>query len=279
LFGLWFVFSSDRLVLIMTSDLTVKDILLRDDAVSVLHSLDASGKLAEVEPSLANLRMPIPKGYHHKDNLTHSIQVLANAIERELEGPDLILRAAALFHDIGKPKVRKFHGKGLITFDNHEMAGARMISGILRKHDFSEDEVEEVSLLTSLHMRSHGFTSEAWTDSGVRRLMTEAGDDETLKRLVIIFYADATSKIPGKVARLHESVDNLVAALDEVKLKDARAALRPAINGTDVMELFGLPAGRELGAVMRFLNSDEGLALSREEALSEVGSRFSLKLS
>jgi poly(A) polymerase len=256
----------------------LKDILTSSDPVATLRAMDAAGTLGELEPSLAALRMPIPAGYHHKDNLTHSLQVLDNAIAREKDGADIILRTAALFHDIAKPKVRKFHGKGLVTFDGHEAVGGRMVAAILRNHNFSDPEIKEISLLVEMHMRSHGFTSELWTDSAVRRLTAEAGSDETLERLIIIFYADATSKLPNKVASLHKSVDSLVAAVNDVKAKDARAALRPSISGTDVMELFGIPAGRELGAVMRFLNSDEGVSLSREDALAEVVSRFSLTL-
>lgn len=255
----------------------LRSILLGDDAVSVLRGLDKNGKLAELEPSLAALRMDVPSGYRHKDNLTHSLQVLENAISREVSGVDLILRTAALFHDIAKPKVRKFHEGGVVTFDNHEAVGAKMVRAILMRQGFNHAETAEIALLVALHMRSHGFTSEAWTDAGVRRLAADAGNAETLQRLAVIFYADATSKIPKKVAELHRSVDELMAALSRVAAKDVRATLRPALSGTDIMSLFGVPAGRELGDIMRFLNSEEGVILSCEDALAAVTSKFSLK--
>lgn len=253
---------------------TLRDILLLPNPGATLRKLDASGTLAELDPALAALRMEIPTGYHHKDNLTHSIQVLDNAIAREIGEPDLILRAAALFHDIGKPATRKFHKQKLVTFDGHESVGAYQITNILKAHNFTKKEINEIRLLIAYHMRSHGFTSEQWTDSAVRRLIADAETEETLNRLIIIFYADITTKFDSKRNKLYESVDALVAVLEKVKTKDARKALRPAVNGNEIMELFNLKPGKELGQIMKFLNSDAGVHLLKDEALATVKEKF-----
>lgn len=253
---------------------SLKSILLSADPVGVLREFDASGKLQELEPSLAGLRMSIPAGYHHKDNLTHSLQVLQNAIDRETEGTDLVLRTAALFHDVGKPDTRKFGRKGLVTFDGHETVGAYQIRKILKRHGYEKSQIEEIAKIVAFHMRSHGFTAEQWTDSAVRRLMTEVGDAKTMQRLVVVFYADITTKYDDKRQKLHASVDELVKAMAAVRDADARKALRPAVDGHEIMTTFQLSPGPELGKVMKFLNSDEGVKLTKEEALAEVRARF-----
>lgn len=253
--------------------MSLRDILLSDDPVAVLRNLDATHKLRELEPTLADLRMDIPKGYHHKDNLTHSLKVLENAIQRETT-VDLVLRTAALFHDVGKPATRKFHDKGLVTFDGHETVGARMVKKILVKHGYSKSEIAEISKLVAFHMRSHGFTEQKWTDSAVRRLITEVGDNAVMARLLVVFYADVTTRFPEKRKNLHRAVDALKEKMDEVASLDARKALRPSLSGHDIMELFSLTPGRELGAIMKFLNSDEGIVLSREDAIQAVKDKF-----
>lgn len=252
---------------------TLKDILLAADPVRELRALHAAGELAALEPSLAALRMEIPQGYHHKDNLEHSFQVLQNAVDRETDGPDLILRAAALFHDIGKPATRAFEGRGVVTFTNHDVVGAKMVRPILRAHGFTKAEADLVSRLVFMHMRSHTF-KDGWSESAVRRLITDVGSVEQLERLIIIFYADATTGHAGKKDRIHRSVRALTVELDRVQAKDARAALRPALNGNEVAELLGLTPGRELGAVMKFLNQDENVGLSREESIALIREKF-----
>lgn len=254
--------------------MSLRSILMSADPVRVLRDLDVSGELADVEVTLADLRMEIPAGYQHKDNLTHSLQVLQNAIDRETDGPDLILRTAALFHDIGKPATREFHDEGVVTFEAHEVVGARMVRKILRAHGYSKDEISEISLLIAYHMRSHGFMEKNWTDSAVRRLKTDAGDDVTLNRLMIIFYSDITTKFEKKKKKMHAGVDALKAKIDEIAKADARKALRPALTGHDIMTIFGIKPGKELGPIMKFLNSDEGVVLSATEAEKAVRERF-----
>lgn len=253
---------------------SLKEILSGNNPAAVLRALYAEGKLGQVDSSLPALRMEIPKGYRHKDNLEHSFRVLENAISRETKGKDILLRTAALFHDIGKPATRKFGPRGVVTFENHEAVGAKMVRTILRKHGYSKDEIAVVSRLVFLHMRSHNFDSAGWTDSAVRRFMTDAGD--LFDRLVILFYSDVTSGIAETRKKVHDSIDTLVAEAERVRKNDARKALRPSIDGHEVMDMYGLTPGRELGQIMKFLNSDEGISLTRETVFSEIESRFNL---
>lgn len=252
----------------------LKDILMSDNPVAVLRAMDKNGTLGQLEPSLAALRMEMRAGFHHKDNLTHSMQVLQNAIDMEPGGADLVLRTAALFHDIGKPATRKFVGKSTVTFQNHETVGAHMVRKILKAHGYSRAEINEIAKIVAFHMRSHGFGDVQWTPSAVRRLITEVGSQETMDRLIIIFYSDITTKFDSKKSALHKSIDALIEAMDEVKALDARRSLRPALNGNEVMELFNLTPGRELGKIMKYLNTDEGVALSRDEAIEVIKTRF-----
>ena len=255
----------------MTTEM--KKILLGADPVKELRILRDAGELAALEPALAELFMPIPNGYHHKDNLEHSIRVLQNAMERETAGPDLILRTAALFHDIGKPTTREFGARGSVTFTNHDVAGARLVKRLLPKHGYSKREAEQVATLVFMHMRSHTFKT-GWTESAVRRLLVDAGSEKQLERLIVIFYSDATTKSDEKRGAIHRNVGLLADALEAVKVKDARAKLRPALNGNEVAEIMGMTPGRELGEIMKFLNRDEHIGLPRDEAIALVKKTF-----
>lgn len=252
----------------------IKEILLSADPVGELRELIANNTLRSVEPTLANLKMDIPRGYQHKDNLEHSLRVLQNAIDRENGTPDLVLRASALFHDIGKPGTRQFDSRKNVTFDGHEMLGAKIVRKVLPGHGFNKAEVKEIALIVALHMRSHGFGDVDWTDSAVRRLVTDAGNPETLRRLVIVFYADTTTKNNPMLKSIHNAIDKLSVTIDRVVREDARRAMRPALNGNEVMELFGLKPGKELGVIMKFLNSDEGIKLTRNEAIAVINYDF-----
>lgn len=247
--------------------MNVRDFLLSSDPVGELYDLDATGNLRDFLPELADLRMRIPQGWRHKDNLTHSIKVLENAMNRE-ESPDLILRTSALFHDIGKPATRKFPAKGKVTFTHHEVVGAKMLRQMLPKFGYSQDEIRVISKIVALHMRSFGFADSDWSDSAVRRLMNDAGD--VLDPLLIVFHADITSKHKSKRNRLENGINVLSAEIDRIQEQDNRAKLRPALNGNEVMELFDMKPGKELGMIMRELNSDENIHLERDEAIRFV---------
>jgi len=252
---------------------TLKNILTGSDPVSVLRALHKDGELVNLEPAIAALDMEIPEGYHHKNNLAHSFQVLQNAIDRETSGVDLILRTAALLHDIGKPETRAFGENSLVTFTNHETAGANLVRRILPAHGYNKKETQQIADLVFLHMRSHTFEA-GWTESAVRRLITDANTSEQLARLIIIFYSDATTGIPAKKADLHNKVDALKEEVHRVEACDSRKALRPALNGNEIASLLKLAPGPELGRVMRYLNTDEIVKLGREETIELVLKKF-----
>ena len=251
----------------------LKELLLATDPVAQLRELKEKGVLGDFEPTLEALDMKVPAGYHHKDNWKHSLEVLKNAIDRENNGADLVLRTAALFHDIGKPATRAFGKNGLVTFTNHDVVGAKIVRKVLARHGYSKSEIDQIARLVFMHMRSHTFET-GWSESAVRRLTTDAGSVLQLERLIVVFYSDATTKIPGKKANLHSKVKSLADELARVQKADARAALRPALNGNDVALLLGLQPGPELGKVMKFLNSDENVKLTREEAEELVLKKF-----
>lgn len=254
--------------------MTLKNILLSANPSETLREMMNDGTLREFEPALANLRMTIPQGFHHKDNFEHSLKVLDNAINREENGPDLILRAAALFHDIGKPATRKFGARKDVTFDGHEIVGASITHKVLTKHHFTKNEIREISLIVRLHMRSHGFTENDWTDSAIRRLIHDTGNIDTLHRLIIVFYADSTTANTKKLIAHRHVIDRLSEEINSVMKADERKRMRPALNGNEVMEIFHLEPGPELGRIMKFLNSDDGIMLSRENALKAIEKRI-----
>lgn len=246
----------------------IKEILESKDPVGYLRELHSRGELSKLEPTLQLLEMKIPVGApRHKNNLTHSIQVLENAINME-SSPDLVLRTAALFHDIGKPATRRFGG-GKVTFQNHEVVGAKMVWKILPKHGYTKQEIRLISDLVRHHMRSHNFSAD-WTDSAVRRIIKEVGSAEQLSRLIIIFKSDLTTGNTSKFNRISANLKGLEKHLSAVQAKDERAKLRPALNGHEVAEILGIPLGPELKKYMKFLNSDEGINLTREQAINAI---------
>lgn len=254
--------------------MNMQALLMSDDPGRTLWELFNSGELREFEPSLQALHMPIPKGYHHKDNFDHSIRVLNRAIEREGDKPDLLLRTAALFHDVGKPATRKFEKNGVVTFWNHETVGSRQVRKILAGHGYSKRQIETISRLVALHMRAYGFSDTVWTDSAVRRLARDAGSDDALDKLLVLFVSDLTTKNDRKRRKIESGISRLGEAIQVVREKDERAAERPALDGYELMELTGLGQGRELGQMMRVLNQDDNIKLERAEALALLKNKF-----
>lgn len=262
-----------------TSNLSLKSIFLLPNPVGFLREMDRLGLLNDVDNHIAQIAELGRNSRQDKDLFDHSLKVLENAISHESDDADVVLRAAAFLHDVGKPATRKVApGRG-VTFDGHEVVGARIIKPSLIKGGFSSAEVKQITELIRLHMRSHGFTrgdKKMWNDSAVRRLMNEVSSEKQLERLVIIFRSDVTSKHASKRAAVQRQVDRLVAEMDRIRDADKRSAMRPAIDGNRVMEILGIGPGPELGRVMRFLNSDEGILLNEDEAISMVTEKFGL---
>lgn len=236
------------------------------DELRLLHN---SGELAAYLPEVAALNLNDQHSHKHKNNLYHSFLVLEHAIELEDSGPDLILRTAALLHDIGKPATRRIID-GKATFRNHETVGAKQVRAILKRENYTNDEAKKIQELIANHMRSFGFQENLWTDSAVRRLANDIQNEVQLRRLFAIFKADVTTKHADRRRAIWNKADVLWARIEEVLAKDKRAALRPAINGNEIMEILDLKPGKVLGAIMKFLNTDEGVSLSRDEAIARA---------
>jgi poly(A) polymerase len=251
----------------------LRKLLMGDAPASVLKAMHASGELSAVFPELAALDIKDKDSHRHKNNFFHSLVVLEQAMDFE-EKPDIVLRTAALLHDIGKPATRVIEASGEATFQRHEMVGARMAKKILKAHGgYSSEEIAEIYELIANHMRSYGFSEDLWTDSAVRRFASDISTEQQLLRLFSIFKADLSTKHASKRAKIYTKIDKLAGRVAVVREKDKLRARRPALNGHDVMELFGLTAGPELGKMMKFLNTEEGLALSRDEAIAELKKR------
>jgi poly(A) polymerase len=253
---------------------------IRDELVKLLSSdtprpglelLVHTGLAELVLPELPALQLQIDAEHHHKDVYEHSLTVLEQAIGYEHsrhpgEAPDLTLRLAALLHDIGKPATRKLEPGGAVSFYNHDLVGARLARKRLRALRFDNDTIAEVSRLIELHLRFFGYTDGEWTDSAVRRYVRDAGDQ--LERLHILTRSDVTTRNKRKADRLSFAYDDLEERIARLKEQEEMDAIRPDLNGDEVMALLGLAPGPEVGRAMRFLMElrlDEG-PLGAEEA-------------
>jgi poly(A) polymerase len=247
----------------------LKQILLAPNGGDILRGMHQRGELAEFLPALAELDIEDARSHRHKNNFYHSVVVYEQAKELG-NADDLILLTAALLHDIGKKATRAFDAKGNPTFTSHEYVGAKMIRKVLKAHDYSNDELKLIEELVKNHMRSFGFRVEKWTDSAVRRLAADVPDEKQIQRLLILFRADVTTKNETFKKNIDQNMRGLAARIAEVKNADKLKARRPAVSGDDLMEVFGMTPGKELGSYMKYLNSEEGLTLSRDEALAWV---------
>ena len=213
--------------------------------------------LAEfVLPELPLLQLEKDEHHHHKDVYEHTLKVLEQAIALETSHEpqlpnDLILRLAALLHDIGKPKTRKFEADGGVSFHHHEVVGARMTKKRMKALRFSNEQIDEVSLLVELHLRFHGYGTGEWTDSAVRRYVRDAGTQ--LSRLHKLTRADSTTRNKRRAAALQAAYDSLEERIVQLQEQEELGALRPDLDGAEIMEILGIGPGREVGAAYKFL--------------------------
>jgi poly(A) polymerase len=227
----------------------------------------------QVLPEVSRLRMEVDEHHRHKDVYTHSLIVLRQAIELEsrygLEG-DLVVRLAALLHDIGKPKTRTNLPGGKVAFHHHEVVGAKMVRRRLTELRFPVAVVNDVSKLVELHLRFHGYGEGEWTDSAVRRYVRDAGP--LLSRLHILTRADCTTRNAAKAARLARAYDSLEARILELSEKEELAKIRPELDGHEIMSILGLSSGPVVGKAYRFLlelRIEEG-EIGKERATEEL---------
>jgi poly(A) polymerase len=203
---------------------------------------------AQFIPELPALRMQRDPAHHHKDVYAHTIAV----VERCPAG-DLVLRLAALLHDIGKPATRRFVAGGKVTFHHHEAVGAKLAQKRLTALRYPTRMVQQVSELVRLHLRFHGYQEQGWTDSAVRRYVRDAGSQEQLERLNVLTRADVTTQNKRRARALQAAMDDLERRIERLRDQEELDALRPPLNGHQIMAHLGLEPGPEVGEAYRFL--------------------------
>ena len=229
-----------------------------------LEVLVETGIADIVLPELPALRLESDEHAHHKDVYQHTLTVLEQAIEEEKrrfpdQSPDVVLRVAALLHDIGKPATRRFEGGGVVTFYHHDVVGAKLAKKRLKALRFDNNTVDSVARLIELHLRFFGYSEQAWTDSAVRRYVRDAGEE--LERLHILVRADVTTRNKRKADHLSFAYDDLEARIAVLAEQEELQAIRPELDGEAIMAILDLPPGREVGEAYRFLlelRLDEG---------------------
>ena len=220
-----------------------------------LEVLVDTGLAAVVLPELAALRMTTDEHGQHKDVYAHSLQVLEQAIDLEVPGePDLVLRWAALLHDVGKPETRRYvdtpSGR-LVTFHHHEVVGAKLARKRLKDLKFPKDVIDDVSRLVFLHLRFYGYGRGEWTDSAVRRYVTDAGP--LLARLHRLVRSDSTTRNKRKAAALAATYDHLEERIARLREQEELDAIRPDLDGTEIMSILGIPPGPQVGLAYKYL--------------------------
>ena len=209
-----------------------------------------TGLCAHVLPEVPAMRLAIDEHMQHKDVYTHSLVVLEQAIEREPAGPDLVLRLAALLHDVGKPATRRTDD-GKVSFHHHEVVGAKLVRRRLRELRYAKVVVDEVAQLVFLHLRFHGYGTGEWTDSAVRRYVTDAGP--LLDRLHVLVRSDCTTRNRRRAAALQRSYDSLERRIAALRAQEELDAVRPDLDGNAIMTLLGIPPGPLVGRAYRHL--------------------------
>jgi len=225
-----------------------------------LELMTDTGLAEHVLPELPALRLERDEHHQHKDVYQHTLTVVEQAIELEqaeqravgqpLE-PDLVLRLAALLHDIGKPATRRFEPGGGVSFHHHEVVGAKLARARLKALRYPKHVVDEVGQLVFLHLRFHGYGGGAWTDSAVRRYVTDAGD--LLPRLHKLVRADCTTRNPRRRAALQSTYDELEHRIDALVAAEDLARVRPDLDGNAIMTLLGVKPGPVVGRAWQYL--------------------------
>ncbi|MDY5585560.1 MAG: CCA tRNA nucleotidyltransferase [Arcanobacterium sp.] len=222
-----------------------------------LELMVETGVCDYVLPEFSGLRETVDEHGRHKDVYEHTLIVLDQAIaletgtDGEVPGPDFTLRFAALLHDIGKPATRRFEANGTVSFHAHDLVGARMAKKRMKYLRFDNQTIKDVSRLVELHLRFHGYGEQVWTDSAVRRYVADAG--HLLTRLNRLTRADCTTRNRRKAAWLKAGVDDLESRIKLLQEQEEIAAIRPDLDGQEIMEILGLKPGREVGQARAFL--------------------------
>jgi poly(A) polymerase len=255
-------------------------LLLTDSPRAGIQLLVDTGLAQQFLPEVPALRLEIDEHAHHKDVYEHSLTVLEQAIGYEKSrghSPDLVLRLAALLHDIGKPATKRVEGRGVVSFHHHDVVGSKLAAKRLSALRFDKETVTAVSRLIELHLRFFGYTEGAWTDSAVRRYVRDAGP--LLERLHILTRADVTTRNRRKADQLGFAYDDLEARIAEIAEAEGLAAVRPDLDGEQIMRILDIKPGRDVGDAYRFLlelRLDEG-PLGPDEAESRLRAWWSAR--
>jgi len=222
-----------------------------------LELLVDTGLAEHVLPELTALKLEVDEHHRHKDVYQHTLTVLDQAIALEdgpdgaVPGPDLVLRLAALMHDIGKPATRRFEPGGGVSFHHHELVGAKLTGRRMKALRFDRDTTKQVTQLVELHLRFHGYGEAGWTDSAVRRYVTDAGP--LLERLHKLTRSDCTTRNQRKAAWLAAAYDDLEERIAQLLQQEELDAVRPDLDGNAIMAILGIPPGRDVGRAWAFL--------------------------
>ncbi|MGW1042890.1 CCA tRNA nucleotidyltransferase [Streptomyces sp. NPDC002547] len=216
-----------------------------------LRLLVETGIADRVIPELPALRLERDEHHRHKDVYDHTLIVLEQAMALEENGPDLTLRIAALLHDIGKPRTRRFEDDGRVSFHHHEVVGAKMTKKRMTALKYPNDLVRDVSRLVELHLRFHGYGAGEWTDSAVRRYVRDAGP--VLDRLHKLTRSDCTTRNKRKAAALSRAYDGLEKRIAQLQEQEELDAIRPDLDGNQIMEILGVGPGPVVGEAYKFL--------------------------
>lgn len=245
-------------------------LMLGVDPVAGLRLLVETGLADQFLPELPGLRLEIDEHAQHKDVYEHTLTVVRNAISYEDDGPDFVLRMAALMHDVGKPATKAIGPDGRVSFHHHEVVGARLTRARMKALRYPKDVTSDVAKLVGLHLRFYGYGRGEWTDSAVRRYVHDAGD--LLPRLHKLVRSDCTTRNRRKAERLAADYDALERRIARLKAEEDLARVRPDLDGNAIMELLGIPPGPAVGRAWRHLKElrlERG-PLSREEAEAEL---------
>jgi poly(A) polymerase len=210
-----------------------------------------TGLADRILPELPALRLESDEHHRHKDVYEHSLTVLEQAIALEEDGPDLVLRLAALLHDIGKPRTRRFEKDGRVSFHHHEVVGAKMTKKRLVALKYSNDMIKDVSRLVELHLRFHGYGTGEWTDSAVRRYVRDAGP--LLDRLHKLTRSDCTTRNKRKASALARAYDGLEERIAKLQEQEELDSIRPDLDGNEIMEVLGVDPGPLVGKAYQYL--------------------------
>ena len=261
---------TDRLAIISAErirDEMTKLLMSHNPRIGITILVD-TGLAATFIPEIPQLRLEVDEHHHHKDVYEHSITVLEQAIalEDRLGGPNLIIRLAALLHDIGKPKTRALIPGGGVSFHHHEVVGARLAKSRLKALRYSGEIIDDVETLIALHLRFHGYGDGEWTDSAVRRYVRDAGP--LLDHLHVLTRADCTTRNARKAARLAATYDGLEDRIAVLMEEEELSKIRPDLDGGEVMQLLNLKPGAAVGKALDYLlelRMDQG-PLGKERA-------------